>query len=398
MSSRRSRRGGNGDGEDVEAVIEVRAELLLGGEGAQVAIGGGDQAEFRGQGARVAEALELAVLEDAQELGLELERQVGDFIEEQRAFVSQLDAAQALVEGSGEGAFFVAEHFAFEQTGGNGRAVEFHEGALAAPAELMKGAGDQFLAGAGFALDQDGGIGGRGGLDLLQHVAQRGAGADDFAKAVLAADFFFEVHLFALDALAQGVDLLESQGVFDGDGDVPGHVLHELAVFGGVGVDFARGEHHAAQALAHGRERNPQTAAKLVALHVLHQVGPEAILGGGVRHIERLLGFPGELGRPSFERIILADGRIDHGFASDGFNADTTGMLVDQHEQQEVEADQFSERVPQAAEQGVAIARAQKGFRDLGEGAVLEGAVVGGHARALVSILSRDEICDVPSE
>ena len=121
----------------------------------------------------------------------------------------------------------------------------------------MKGARDQFLAGAGFALNQDGGIGGRGGLDLLQHVAQRGAGADDFAEAVLAADFFFEVNLFALDALAQGVDLFEGEGVFDGDGDVPGDVLHEFAVLGGIRIDAARSEHHAAQLLAHGREWNP---------------------------------------------------------------------------------------------------------------------------------------------
>ena len=37
------------------------------------------------------------------------------------------------------------------------------------------------------------------------------------------------------------------------------------------------------------------------------------------------------------------------------------------------------ERVPQAAKERVEIAAAQKGFGDFGEGAIFEGAIVGGH-------------------
>ena len=102
---------------------------------------------------------------------------------------------------SRERAFLVAEHFAFEQARRDGRAVQLDERRLAAAAELMHGARDQFLASSGLALYQDRGIGGRGGLHLFQHVPQRGAAPDDFVEAVLAADFLFEINFFSLDLL-----------------------------------------------------------------------------------------------------------------------------------------------------------------------------------------------------
>ena len=45
-----------------------------------------------------------------------------------RAPVGQLEAADALRDGAGEGAFLVAEELAFEQAGGDGGAVELDEG------------------------------------------------------------------------------------------------------------------------------------------------------------------------------------------------------------------------------------------------------------------------------
>ena len=47
-----------------------------------------------------ADALELAVLDHAQELGLQLERQLADLVEEERAAVGELEAALALGHGA----------------------------------------------------------------------------------------------------------------------------------------------------------------------------------------------------------------------------------------------------------------------------------------------------------
>ena len=60
---------------------------------------------------------------------LEFQRQVGDLVQEQRALVDQLDAAQALVKAR---SLLVAEHFAFKQPGRNRRAIQFDKSAVAA--------------------------------------------------------------------------------------------------------------------------------------------------------------------------------------------------------------------------------------------------------------------------
>ena len=51
-------------------------------------------------------------------------------------------------------------------------------------AEIVDGARHQFLAGAGFAGDQHGGVGGRDGLHLLQNGLQCAALADDLFEAL----------------------------------------------------------------------------------------------------------------------------------------------------------------------------------------------------------------------
>src|SRR5207247_2717715 len=62
----------------------------------------GDDPNVHATGARRAEPLELAGLDDAQQLGLLAERHVGDFVQEQRAEVRQLEAADAVRLGVGE--------------------------------------------------------------------------------------------------------------------------------------------------------------------------------------------------------------------------------------------------------------------------------------------------------
>jgi hypothetical protein len=82
------------------------------------------------------------------------ERQFADFVEEQRAAGCRLDQTLLAVGGAGEGALFVAEQFAFEQRFGHPGAINCNERPLLAGAGLMDGAGDQLLAGAGFAEQQ----------------------------------------------------------------------------------------------------------------------------------------------------------------------------------------------------------------------------------------------------
>lgn len=121
-------KGRGGDGEDLEAVVEIAAEEFVAHHFGEVSIGGGDQTDIDGDGANATEAFERFFLEGTEKLGLEVERDVADFIEEEGAAVGHFEASDLLGKRAGEGATFVAEEFAFEETGGNGGAVECDEG------------------------------------------------------------------------------------------------------------------------------------------------------------------------------------------------------------------------------------------------------------------------------
>src|SRR5260370_11943328 len=108
----------------------------------------------------------------------------------------QFEAADAWRDGGGKGALLVPEEFALEQPGWNRSAVELHEGVCASAAEIMDGARDQFLAGAGLAVNQHRGTGWRNGLDLAEDGSKSFAMTDDLFEALLGADFSFPIKVF----------------------------------------------------------------------------------------------------------------------------------------------------------------------------------------------------------
>ena len=122
----------------------------------------------------------------------------------------------------------MAEKLALEQAGGNGGAIQLDEGVLAALAQAMNGAREQFFAGSGFALDEDGGIGGRNGLNLPQHIAQAGAFAHDVVETVFDIDLVFEILLFLAEPVAQFRDSAEGDGVVDRHRHLAGNLDQHL--------------------------------------------------------------------------------------------------------------------------------------------------------------------------
>src|SRR6185437_11243348 len=112
------------NGHDVQAVVQIFTERALLERGAQVAVGGGDQADIHFLGAGAAEAFEFALLQDAQQFDLRGHGHVADLVEEQRALVGQLEFPRLGSGGAGEGALFVAEQLALEQVFGDGGAVD----------------------------------------------------------------------------------------------------------------------------------------------------------------------------------------------------------------------------------------------------------------------------------
>ncbi len=83
------------DRDDAEAVIEVLAKAP-GGDGArQIDVGRGENARIHRARGALAEAAELALLDQAQELHLQRQRHVADLVQEQRAAARELDETDA---------------------------------------------------------------------------------------------------------------------------------------------------------------------------------------------------------------------------------------------------------------------------------------------------------------
>jgi hypothetical protein len=72
--------------------------------------------------------LELALLENAEQLDLDRKRKLADLVEKERAAVGELETAAAPFVGAGEGAALVAEKFALDDRLGKGGAVDRDEG------------------------------------------------------------------------------------------------------------------------------------------------------------------------------------------------------------------------------------------------------------------------------
>ena len=87
------------DIDDVEAVVEVLAEASLGDGALEVLVGGGDDADVDLDVAAGAQAGELAILQDVQELGLQRQGHLADLVEEDGAAVGELELARACACG-----------------------------------------------------------------------------------------------------------------------------------------------------------------------------------------------------------------------------------------------------------------------------------------------------------
>jgi len=129
-------------------------------------IGGRQHAHIHRNRLPAAKPLEGFFLKHAQQFDLCAERHIADFIQKNGAVISLLEASDALRRRAGERAAFMAEQLAFQQSFGNGGAIDGDERRVGPVAVLVKGAGDPFLAGAGFTADE--------------HVDRLGGDAADF--------------------------------------------------------------------------------------------------------------------------------------------------------------------------------------------------------------------------
>ena len=146
MSSGALGETGTREFDGAEAVEKIFAEASGENFGAQIAIGGGDQADVHGAHFGRTHALDFAILNHAEQLRLHRQRSLADFVEEHGAAVGEFEKAGARVRGAGESAAHVAEELAFEKRVHQRRAIADGESRLGHRAHLVQRVRDQFLA------------------------------------------------------------------------------------------------------------------------------------------------------------------------------------------------------------------------------------------------------------
>ena len=200
----------------VQAVIQVFAKTPLLDGPLQVHMGGRQHSHIHWDRLAAAHPLDVLLLQKTQQVGLQLQRQVTDFIEKQRATMGRFDAPGLALMRPGECALFMAEQFGLDQMLGDRPTVDGDERLLAALRLTVQGACHQFLAGAALTTDQHGRFGGRQFAQQLAQLTDRPAFAEQLVGRLIDLDRPLAAQTGHAEGAAQGhlhAGDVERQGV-----------------------------------------------------------------------------------------------------------------------------------------------------------------------------------------
>ena len=134
------------EGEDAQAVEEVRPEGSLLNQQGQAAVAGGQDADVAVLHLAGAQGPELLVLEEAEEGHLPLRGEGVHLVQEEGATFGEGDQARLILLGVGKGALAVAEQLALDEGVRDGPAVDGDERPILAGALVVDGPSRQLLA------------------------------------------------------------------------------------------------------------------------------------------------------------------------------------------------------------------------------------------------------------
>ena len=121
---------------------------------AQIAVRRRQHPHIDPQAAVIADALNIAILQHAQQLRLQRQRQFANFIKEQGAVISHLKFTAAVADSPGKRPFHMAKQLALRHAFRQRRAVEIDQRVSRPRRALMHRLRHQLFPGAGFAADQ----------------------------------------------------------------------------------------------------------------------------------------------------------------------------------------------------------------------------------------------------
>src|SRR5882724_5501619 len=155
--------------EHVQAIIQITPEFPFGHHSRQVATGGRHDAHIHAGSLSASQPFKFLFLEYPQELGLQLRRNIADFIQEKRATVGEFETPNLSRNGPGKRSPFMTEQLALEQPRGNRGAIHSYECPAAARTAIMNGAGDKLLARSSLTQDENRGIGWSHDFNLAEY-------------------------------------------------------------------------------------------------------------------------------------------------------------------------------------------------------------------------------------
>ena len=189
------------DRKDVETVVQVLPERVLGDALFQVAVCRRNDPDVDAHGLRAAEPLNLPLLEHAQQLDLRVGRQVADLVEKDRRMIRQFEPPDLPRQRAGKGALLPAEQLALDERARNRRAVDADHDATAPRTLLVNLGRDEFLSGPRLAEQQHRRIG-RGHLSrLFEDALDGGASSNDDTGAEAFLHLSPEVEIFSLQVV-----------------------------------------------------------------------------------------------------------------------------------------------------------------------------------------------------
>ncbi len=140
----------------------------------QLFLGGADETHVDLHLLLVTNPAEHPILQHPQKLGLQMGRHVANLVQHQGAAACQLQYAALALGVVAKGAGGITKQLALGHVIGHGGAVEGHKGVAGAQAGPVTGAGQQLLAGAGLADDQQRRVLHRQFARLRQHLFHLG--------------------------------------------------------------------------------------------------------------------------------------------------------------------------------------------------------------------------------
>jgi hypothetical protein len=172
------------DPHDVEPVVQIASEGSFGDALGEASVGGSDEPDVHADRPGGADGRDFAFLEQAEQFGLEVQVEFSDLIEQERAALGGADDTEGVRGCPGEGAADMAIKLALEKSIADSGAVDGDERLSDPRAGGVNSPGKEFLAGPGFALEQDNAIIRGHGVNDAEHLPEGDADPDQHTEVI----------------------------------------------------------------------------------------------------------------------------------------------------------------------------------------------------------------------